>query len=454
MRVILTTNFDHLLEQALEANGITPTVISTADAADGAIPLTHNRCTIIKLHGDYLDTRIKNTATELDQYDPRIDRLLDRVLDDYGLVICGWSAEWDGALRAALERCHSHRFTTYWTVRGEPSERTRRLIELRRAERILIKDADSFFVDLTGKIRSLEDIDAPHPVSAKVAVASLKRYLADDRYLISASDLIEGEIERLYALLESQCSQRRPNSADEKQIVECLSRYETVSQTALALMAHGCYWGRAEHEGIWLSCLQRIGQRPPGQKDGMTLWVNLRFYPALLLLYAGGIASIANARFNTLATLWKAKVGDSGNGESVFQRLNPDTVLLPDAGRMLPKIGQHWTPFSCWIYEVLRAPLHDLLPSETQYQRAFDSYEYLFAVEFFRRKTEGTPHGCYMWRGTNYNAAEVKNELEAAAVEAGDKWEPLKAGLFGGKISSFLAAKEELDLWIARRLRY
>jgi len=37
IRVIITTNFDRLLEQALETVGITPTVISTTDAVAGAL---------------------------------------------------------------------------------------------------------------------------------------------------------------------------------------------------------------------------------------------------------------------------------------------------------------------------------------------------------------------------------------------------------------------------------
>ena len=38
VRVIVTTNFDRLVEQALEAIGISPTVISTPDAVDGRPP--------------------------------------------------------------------------------------------------------------------------------------------------------------------------------------------------------------------------------------------------------------------------------------------------------------------------------------------------------------------------------------------------------------------------------
>src|SRR5207248_9687258 len=118
IRVILTTNFDRLLERAMEELGLTPTVIATVDQTAGALPLTHAGVTVIKLHGDYLDTRIKNTAKELAKYSAKLNALIDRILDEYGLIVCGWSAAWDIALREAVERCGSRRFTTYWTTRA------------------------------------------------------------------------------------------------------------------------------------------------------------------------------------------------------------------------------------------------------------------------------------------------------------------------------------------------
>ena len=172
IRVILTTNFDRLMEQALEAAGIVPTVISTPDAVEGALPLAHTRCTIIKLHGDYLDIRIKNTPDELERYDPRFNTLLDRIFDEYGLIVSGWSAEWDSALRTAVERCRGHRFTTYWVTRGEPAEAAKRLITLRRGVVITARDADAFFVALAEKVTALEEMNRPHPLSAKVAIAA------------------------------------------------------------------------------------------------------------------------------------------------------------------------------------------------------------------------------------------------------------------------------------------
>lgn len=46
VRVILTTNFDRLLELALEAEGVVPTVIATPDAVEGALPAAH-ACSVI-----------------------------------------------------------------------------------------------------------------------------------------------------------------------------------------------------------------------------------------------------------------------------------------------------------------------------------------------------------------------------------------------------------------------
>ncbi|MGO9256007.1 MAG: SIR2 family protein [Bryobacteraceae bacterium] len=111
IRVLVTTNFDRLLELALADVGIPPAIISTGDLAQGALPLAHAPCTIIKVNGDYLDTRLRNTSGELSSYDGATDRLLDKVFDEYGLIVCGWSGEWDVALRAALERCSTRRFT-------------------------------------------------------------------------------------------------------------------------------------------------------------------------------------------------------------------------------------------------------------------------------------------------------------------------------------------------------
>ena len=49
----------------MEVEGIAPIVIDTPDAAEDTPSLPHPGCTVVKVNGDYLDTRIKNTSEEL-----------------------------------------------------------------------------------------------------------------------------------------------------------------------------------------------------------------------------------------------------------------------------------------------------------------------------------------------------------------------------------------------------
>ena len=154
--VFVTTNFDRLLEHALERAGVEPTVLDTPDSLEGTGALARNRCTVIKVNGDYLDTRIKNTPAELDSYHPAVERLLDRVLDEYGLLVCGWSADWDTALRRAIERATTHRYPTFWAARSPLTGEAARLFTLRRAEFVLIRDADTLFTALVAKLAALD----------------------------------------------------------------------------------------------------------------------------------------------------------------------------------------------------------------------------------------------------------------------------------------------------------
>ena len=154
VKVIITTNFDRLIEKALEEEGVAPAVLISQDQVRGMVPLVHTQHCLIKLHGDYLDPRIRNTPSELSEYPDGVNELLDRIFDEYGLIVCGWSADWDGALRAAMSRAPSRRYTTYWAAYGQPKEEAQRLINHRRAQVVDIEDADRFFQKVQEKVAS------------------------------------------------------------------------------------------------------------------------------------------------------------------------------------------------------------------------------------------------------------------------------------------------------------
>jgi hypothetical protein len=290
IHLILTTNFDHLLEDAIKAAGISPIIISTDDALNGAPPLTRSEPMIVKLHGDYLDSRIKNTTRELSRYSRKMNTFLDRVFDEFGLIICGWSAKWDTALRNALERCKTHRYWTYWTVRGKIEVESQNLIKLRKANKIKIKDADSFFSELLEKVEALESLSKPHPLSAAIAAETMKKYIESNK-IIRIHDLVMSETDKIYTELIDYPYPNKGFEPIDQDMKTFVGKFNSLGEILLSLISIGCYWGDKTLSEIWVKCLERLINLPDA-KSSSHQWSVFRFYPAILMVYAGGIASL------------------------------------------------------------------------------------------------------------------------------------------------------------------
>jgi hypothetical protein len=450
VRVIVTTNFDRLVERSLDAEGVNPIVVSTPSAVDGALPLTHASCTVVKLHGDYLDMRIKNTPDELAKYDRRIDRLLDRIMDEFGLIVCGWSAEWDEALRTAFERCKSRRFSTYWTTHGAPSDAAERLIRHRLAEVIPIPDADQFFLDLQQKLVSLASFDPPHPLSSKTAVATMKRLLVDDRHRIELHDLVKGELQRVIA---ATTDDRMPVSGtvpiNKLEVGKRLKQYDTLSSILCDLLITGCYWGDEPQYELWTGALERLANRP--LTGGVINWTKLRLYPALRALYAGGIAATLRCKYKTLrALLMNPTIRDNETERPLVERIYPQALLeQAHAWILLEGMDRRHTPVNDYLFDSLRASFRDLLPDDRDYEDAFDRFEYF--VSLVKAQSDSwIPVGRFAWKGPLHRGSEVIGRLSSEAASAGADWAPIRSGLFTSR-ESFKAAETAVGAAVSQR---
>lgn len=309
VKVVLTTNFDQLLEQALADQGVRPAVISSEDHVSGAVPLVHSGPILIKLHGDYLDTRIRNTASELSSYPPALDRLLDRVLDEFGLVVCGWSADWDVALKAAIDRAPSRRFPMYWATRGKPGASAQGLIERRGGRLISIDGADGFFEDLARRVKAVEELQRPHPLSAEIAVTMLKDYLPEPRHQIRLNDLVDAELTRVLRRLDgSEFSTGTWSSAI---FAEQVAHYGSILSTLLPMAYTAGTWSSEAQTEKWVSVVEVLAARIQGAA-GVAVLVNLRGYPATLVLYAFGLGAVVGRRHRQLGMLLGKRM-DFGN---------------------------------------------------------------------------------------------------------------------------------------------
>ena len=447
IRVVITTNFDRLLEQAIQDQGIAPVILSTPDQAEGASPLVHNRCTIVKVNGDYLDSRIKNAEDELALYDPRIEALLDRIFDEYGLVVCGWSGAWDSGLRAAMERARSRRYTTYWATRGEPGAMAADLIARRQAVPIPIRDADQFFEDLADRVAALQE-SGDDPESVAVALAQLKRYLARRRDRIRYADLMRGATEDLVRATSDDHFPLGTTGVTAQDLAERVCHYTGLTDRVTHLVAGAAYWGTEAHMPELHVLLRRLTEAPHAP-SGQTELLDLVRYPALLAMYAAGVAMIARQNYSGLSAVFALEVRNANERRSLLGTLSPRSVVTDGTAQELRGTRRSLTALSDELHEALRKPFGDLIPSDDEYAEVFDRFEYLLSLAeadwwLTSEKWARFSGGRFQRRWPD-SPESLPRIFAAELARDGAAWPPLAAGMFGGNRARLQAAKAVVD---------
>ena len=404
IKVIVTTNFDRLVETALKDAGVEPTVLSSPDQVEGALPLIHTQCCVFKVHGDYLDTRIRNTPDELGEYPCEFDELLDRIFDEFGLIVCGWSGEWDDALRLAILRAPSRRFTTYWAVRSKPDDRAQQLISHRRAQTISIADADTFFQTVREHVESIEKFSRPHPLSTEAAIASLKRYLPESRHRIQLSELIGDTVEKVVEMTSGEAFVVEGVHLTRESVTERVHRYEVACETLLPMALIGGYWAEKEHYPIWQQALQRLGSRR--HSGGTVIWLNLQQYPATLLLYALGLGAVSNNRLQFLKHILTFPVHNHHQEDvAAVEILTPFRLVDRDAmKRLLEGMDNRYAPLNDRIHETLHPYTERIIPDNNRYTLIFDKLEILVSLNFMYQNSPNphwAPPGAFGYRYQN-----------------------------------------------------
>jgi hypothetical protein len=449
IRVVVTTNFDRLMEQALRAIGIEPTVIHTPEQAAGMEPVHQHACLIVKVHGDYLDPWIKNTPEELAAYHPAFNEVLSRIFEDYGLIVSGWSAESDDALRGAIVAARSRRYMVYWGSYGEPGLIAAELIRDRRAQIIQTPGADALFVPLAERVRAIADLRVAPPLNAGVAAATLKRFLPDPLQRIRLHDLVRDESDRVALWTAGDALRRRNEGWNVAKSLEQLDRYEALTANLRAMLMAGAFYGTDEQAELWKFAIRRVAQASDDLQAERTL---LTRYPALLLLYATALGALAARNYRTFARIVReTRARFSENETSVMIYLRTTWIMSSDDQRSIPRQGMTAAPLSYRISELLQSEMQPYLPDERDYVYHFDLMEYLFSIwrEHLRQangeQTSADP-GCYSARYVG--RPRHPREALARLPEQAGNW--LQASGLFPDIAAFNRAREIVDGKIRR----
>jgi len=427
VKVVLTTNFDRLLEQALASIGVAPTILSTPSAMAGALPLHQQSACIIKVHGDYLEPSFLNTGDELSSYDGEVSNKIDRVLDDYGLIVCGWSATWDVALRHELEAHNPRRYANCWVEPSAPSEAGARLIQLRDAT-LVTKTSSDFFTGLEQSIVSIRNANKPHPLSISVAVANAKRFIAADDHIKLHDSLARSFADAVSQITKDSLAANAVNSW-----IGAIDLVDSAMALSMAFVATVSQWGGPKEDDFWKSRLMEMSFQPPvGNTD---LW-NLAYYPATLVLYTAGVGMLLANKMVELELLLRRNIQIQTSDKP--GPLNSEL----SAKRSLSCLGTE-KESSQHVYDVV-APIfrEQLLVSDESVRAAFDRLELLMMLIAFDCQANSeldvrfASTGIIRRFGSFYvGAALPVSELERLRVDGIHPW--IALGLFGGNSDRF-----------------
>lgn len=460
VRVLITTNFDRLLENALREEGVEPVVVKSDDDLAGAVPLIHSRCFIVKVHGDYLDTRLRNTEDELAGYSPAQDQLLDRIFDEHGLIVCGWSADWDRALRGAISRAPSRRYPLFWASRGSPSATANDLIQARAGRTIAIEDADSFFEGLQSKVEVQAALQRPNPLSVDLLVAAAKRYLARAEHRIQLADLIAGEVQRADELMgRPEFDTQTPYSPEEFR--RRVARVEAIHEPLLRIFMLLGRWGDGSEVRLVADLAKAwTSARPDG---GVSVWLDLHTYRAVQLFYAYGLGLTKAGRWKALLSWLQTPVR---RRRSQSSRALVSTLFLwrweghdLQLWRGLEGMERRYVPLSDHLYDVFAVLFDQEFHGAFEFEHAFSIFETLAGFEDVSVGTEGElltqsgvhrTHEVHMPVGRMCWKSEVR-EVVYDDLASGDLHKALLAAGFCRGQEEYLA--ETLKVWLSNAAR-
>jgi hypothetical protein len=453
IRVIVTTNFDRLMENALRERGTEPTIVSSVDALAGAEPITHSACFILKLHGDYKDARILNTETELSGYPAQYDSLLDRILDEHGLIVCGWSGEWDHALRAAFLRAPNRRYPVFWAARGKLGSGAQELVDHRRARIIPIVDADSFFSVLRQRVETLEQSQRQNPLSIELLVNSAKRFLAKPEYRIRLDELFTQETDRLIAQLDA-AEFAPPGQWDQAAFRARVRKYEALTEALASMAGVLGRWGDDSELPLALDVIRSLYAQAEKIGSGLTIFLNVRSYPAVLTFTAYGLGLTRAGRWGVLHRLFDA-VLDQQHKEPV--RVIEALFLWAWKGaaneefKQLEGLERHRTPLSDHLLTLFSEWGKSFSGLTPDFELMFDRFELLGSLAHLERNDKatiqaalaGNPQQSWAWMPVgrsgwhSSNAHKLVTEIQA---------EPMKTTLTRGGFAK--GDSEFIDLFI------
>ena len=414
--LIVTTNFDNLMERALWDEGVQPVVITELSDPE-MMSVFPDRCRIVKVNGDYPSTDLKMTPEDLKDYSPKIKDYLDRIFSEYGLIVCGWSAKDDTGLVKILsggERTERRvrRYSTIWCRRKDSTFIPQEIVGELHPSEIEITTADEFFEELSSRIEVLRRYDHNEPMSVSTAVQKVKRILREPKPELMLPDLIRDETDRVIEYIMDRQRYQAAVIDGMEYYLATLRDLEGAAAPLAAMAATVAYHDDTFTDLITdmfvrlintpliepqVSGIQNVHQKT--DQDYIEGLRRLRHYPALLVLYASGIAAVRTGHFDTLEAIVRRPKQYRYGGmlretAPYYESVNLHEVagfgsdwIARQTYERFGKEGTHTDYFSQVMYTVMQG----LFPNRYAFDETLDIFEYIFGLAYLAELGEIEP---------------------------------------------------------------
>lgn len=442
IKMVVTTNFDRLLELALENEGVTPQIVRCKEDIAHAIPIPHAPFTILKLNGDYKDCQFRNTDVELSSYPTEILNYLHMIISDFGLITCGWSADWDLALTNEIKSVINRRYPAYYTYLSHPSAGLNNLTQLDGQSKLVsIENADSFFSNLYDKVSAIEDSNE-RALDKDILIAQAKRYLSKSEYRI-----------KLYDLFELLTRQAKKNTLiyvtqpfDEELFKDAFRKATNNLELLIYASITLVRWVKLEDEIILEDTFKIL-------LENMYPETNSRYYeytyylnkiPILIYFFTIGVACVIYRKYSILQRLLQIKICNNHSLLTYwFESCNMYIYDSREVNQWINK--QYYFPFSVCLKKSIEHFFDSV--SMKYFKDYYEIVEYLFALNHCfsieSKEYKWCPMGTYSLtiRGLNYQNSKLY-ELNFEIDKMQNEHPLFKANMFGSEYNRFIETRQ------------
>ncbi|HKB50375.1 MAG TPA: SIR2 family protein [Solirubrobacterales bacterium] len=308
IRVFITTNFDRLLEHALQARGIEPVIITSAADLASAPRREHADCYVLKPHGDYLQETIRNTPSELEELEPEIAAELEEIFERFGVVVLGYSGSDAGI--AGLLSARRSRYGLYWVARSELADGASRIIEATGGRMINREGAAEFVADLQRRLEVFRTHPSGHtPVEVHDEVLTLVR-VKDE---IGLAEVMRRERREFTENVNAVIAAHREEGPEENNLLAAHDKMLPLWERRLAGLLPVIAYAPSKFESEVRSLIDALESRP--LEGGFTAWPELLDWGTWWLGFAAGAFALYHESWLALAPLLAAKFSNFNDRE-------------------------------------------------------------------------------------------------------------------------------------------